>query len=176
MHGAATGKKIKRDHSSIDALTWSIANDFKLRLFMISERKTTFGGLSRSELMSRIKGRGNVSTEKRLLQLLRWEHLSGWRRHLPLPGRPDFAWRKQKVAVFVDGCFWHGHNCDKNLTPRSNVDVWKKKLNGNKRRDKRVNKELRARGWRVLRIFECDLSKRPDACLRRIRQLLESSR
>ncbi len=138
------------------------------------DEKTTFGKLTRSELMSRIKSRGNVTTEKRLLQLLRREHLSGWRRQLTLIGSPDFAWRKQKVAVFVDGCFWHGHDCGRNLTPKRNASAWKKKINGNKRRDRRVNRELRALGWRVARIFECTLARRPDACLRRIRRLLDA--
>lgn len=137
-----------------------------------SYKKTTFGGLTRSELMSRIRSKGNVSTEKKLLQLLRREHLIGWRRHLPILGNPDFAWRKQKIAVFVDGCFWHGHNCDRNLTPKTNVEAWEKKIRKNKKRDRLVNKELRRMGWRVLRIFECELARYPDACLRRIKKLL----
>ena len=62
----------------------------------------------RSEVMSLIRGKGNKETENALLALLRQNKITGWRRHLPLPGKPDFAFQKQKVAVFVDGCFWHG--------------------------------------------------------------------
>jgi DNA mismatch endonuclease (patch repair protein) len=62
----------------------------------------------RSEVMSRIRGKGNEKTEVRLAKLMRKAGIRGWRRHLPIPGRPDFSFRQQKVAVFVDGCFWHG--------------------------------------------------------------------
>jgi DNA mismatch endonuclease (patch repair protein) len=141
---------------------------------VLGKEKTTFGCLSRSELMSRIRSRGNVSTEARLLRLLRAERLGGWRRHLPLPGSPDFAWRREKIAVFVDGCFWHGHDCGKNIKPRHNAEAWQRKIRGNRRRDRRVYRELRRLGWRVLRIFECQLSKRPEACVRRIVRLLKA--
>ena len=121
--------------------------------------------------MSRVKGKGNRSTEQRLVRLLRADHLSGWRRHLPLPGTPDFAWPKAKVAVFVDGCFWHGHNtCKRNITPKQNAKFWQEKIERNRRRDRRQARELRAKGWKVLRIWECDLKKRPEQCVRRIRR------
>jgi DNA mismatch endonuclease (patch repair protein) len=137
-----------------------------------SQERTTFGALSRSELMSRIKSRGNASTELRLLRLLRAAKLRGWRRHPRLPGRPDFAWRKEKIAVFVDGCFWHGHDCGKNLRPRRNASAWRRKIRGNRARDRLVTHALRRRGWRVLRVFECRLSRRPEDCVRRIARLL----
>ncbi len=139
-----------------------------------TSERTTLGSLSRSELMSRIRSRGNASTEGRLLHLLRAEGLSGWRRHLPLPGSPDFAWGKEKVAVFVDGCFWHGHDCGKNIKPRRNAQAWERKISGNRKRDRRVDRELRRAGWHVLRIFECQLTKRPDACVRRIARLVRA--
>jgi DNA mismatch endonuclease (patch repair protein) len=73
--------------------------------------------------MSLINGRGNKQTEKVLLFHLRQAKVTGWRRHLPLPGKPDFAFTKQKVAVFVDGCFWHG--CPKCYTrPKTNRAFW----------------------------------------------------
>jgi DNA mismatch endonuclease (patch repair protein) len=62
----------------------------------------------RSEVMSRIRGKGNKQTEQVLRRLMRQAGITGWRRHMPLLGKPDFAFPKQKVAVFVDGCFWHG--------------------------------------------------------------------
>jgi len=63
---------------------------------------------ARSSVMSRVRGRGNKVTELKLLALLRQNKITGWRRHLRLPGKPDFAFPKKKVSVFVDGCFWHG--------------------------------------------------------------------
>ena len=66
---------------------------------------TTFGNLKRSELMSKIKSKGNKTPELRMVQLLKNVGISGWSRHLPLPGKPDFAWPNEMVPVFVDGCF-----------------------------------------------------------------------
>jgi DNA mismatch endonuclease (patch repair protein) len=129
---------------------------------------TTFGQLSRAELMSRVRSRGNVTTELRAVALLRRARLTGWRRHLPLPGRPDFAWSRERVALFVDGCFWHGHGCKRNLTPRRNADAWRAKINSNRSRDRRTNRILRSLGWTVVRIWECDLGKFPDKLGKRI--------
>lgn len=133
---------------------------------------TTFGGLSRSELMSRIRSKGNVTTELRLLELLRKSSLKGWRRHYRLPGKPDFAWPRLKAAVFVDGCFWHGHDCGRNLKPRTNVTAWQEKIEKNKRRDRLTTRELRRRGWSVVRIWECQLARAPRFCITRIKRIL----
>lgn len=136
-------------------------------------RATTFGTLSRSQLMTRIKSSGNKTTEIRMVHLLRKGGVKGWRRHLPLPGKPDFAWPAQKVVVFVDGCFWHGHDCGKNISPRTNAREWREKIRNNKIRDRRVASQLRRRGWSVLRIWECRLRCAPHVCIRRIRRALE---
>jgi DNA mismatch endonuclease, patch repair protein len=110
----------------------------------------------RSFNMSRIRGKGNEKTELRLARLMRAEGISGWRRHLPIPGRPDFSFRKQEVAVFVDGCFWHG--CPRCFRlPKQNGTFWKAKIEGNRRRDRSVNTRLRRLGWKVIRIRECQL-------------------
>jgi DNA mismatch endonuclease (patch repair protein) len=123
-----------------------------------SLEKTRFGGLTRSEIMSRIRGKGNEKTELRLARFLRAEGVSGWRRHLMIPGRPDFSFPRQKVAVFVDGCFWHG--CPKCFRlPKQNRAFWKAKIEGNRKRDRSVNGRLRRLGWHVLRIWECQLGK-----------------
>ena len=124
----------------------------------------------RSEVMSRIRGRGNEKTEVRLAKLMRAEGIRGWSRHLPILGRPDFSFRKQKVAVFVDGCFWHG--CPKCFRlPKQNRTFWKAKIEGNRKRDRSVNGRLRRLGWRVLRIKECQL-KRSDWMVSRIRRAI----
>lgn len=110
----------------------------------------------RSEIMSGIRGKGNEKTEVRLAKLMRAAGLRGWRRHLPIPGRPDFSFRKQRVAVFVDGCFWHG--CPKCFQlPKQNRGFWKAKIEGNRKRDRSVNGRLRRLGWKVLRVRECEL-------------------
>lgn len=129
---------------------------------------TTFGGLSRSELMSRVRSAGNLSTEIKLARLLRNHRLCGWRRRSSLPGKPDFIWSQAKVALFVDGCFWHGHNCGRNLKPITNEGYWDYKIRKNIARDKRVTRVLRKKGWVVVRIWECRLEKDPERCLRRI--------
>ena len=113
----------------------------------------------RSEVMSRIRGRGNRSTELCFASLLRQHHLTGWRRHLPLPGRPDFTFPKVRICVFVHGCFWHG--CPACATfPKHRARYWRNKILGNRRRDRRVCRQLRARGYAVLTVWECALERR----------------
>jgi DNA mismatch endonuclease (patch repair protein) len=112
-----------------------------------------FTKAKRSEVMSRIRGRGNRGTELALAALLRRHNLTGWRRHLPLPGRPDFAFSRARLAVFVDGCFWHCCPRCGNF-PANNRAFWRAKLMANVTRDRRVTRELRRAGWTVLRIWE----------------------
>jgi len=103
--------------------------------------------------MGKIRSRGNRKTELRLAALFRAHGITGWRRQLPLPGRPDFAFPKAKVAVFTDGCFWHGcPRCYRR--PKGNRAFWDAKLARNRARDRAVARELRKRGWRVLRLWE----------------------
>lgn len=125
---------------------------------------------TRREIMQSIKGKGNKSTELRLAKIFRGHGITGWRRHLPLPGKPDFAFPKAKVAIFVDGCFWHG--CPKCYRePATNTAFWKNKVLTNKSRDRRVSRELRKKGWKVLRLWECKL-KDANLFLIRLRKLL----
>jgi DNA mismatch endonuclease (patch repair protein) len=136
--------------------------------------QTTFGGLLRGELMSRVRSTGNRTTEIRLASLLRRSGLDGWRRHQVLAGyRIDFVWRKFKVAAFVDGCFWHGHDCGKNGTPKTNADAWREKIRRNRERDTESTRRLRQHGWKVTRIWECELAKNAGKSLSRIRRVIE---
>ncbi|MBL9200931.1 MAG: DNA mismatch endonuclease Vsr [Opitutaceae bacterium] len=115
----------------------------------------------RSALMALIRGRGNKGTELRLIAIFRAHGITGWRRGSSLPGRPDFVFPELKLAVFVDGCFWHG--CPVHGTqPRQNARFWREKIARNRARDRRVTRELRNRGWRVLRIWEHALKRRHE--------------
>lgn len=134
-----------------------------------------FTKAKRSAVMSRIRGRGNKDTELALMKLLCRHHITGWRRNQIVFGKPDFIFRKARIAVFVDGCFWHGCSIHCN-TPASNRAFWKKKLAANKARDRRVNQTLRKAGWRVVRLWEHDLAKRGAVCIRRIQAATNSSR
>ncbi len=108
--------------------------------------------------MSRIRGRGNKETELALAKFFRVAGITGWRRHQNLFGRPDFTFRRQRVVIFVDGCFWHGCPRHSNM-PANNREFWEKKLSGNKTRDRLVSRTLRKDGWHVLRIWEHDLRR-----------------
>ena len=127
-----------------------------------------FSKQKRSEVMSRIRSKGNQETEVRLARMMRMTGIKGWRRHLPIPGRPDFSFRKHKVAVFVDGCFWHGCPVCFRL-PKQNRAFWKAKIEGNRKRDRSVNGRLRRLGWKVIRIKECQL-KHSDRVVSKIRK------
>jgi len=122
--------------------------------------------------MSLVKSARNATTEERLAHLLRSARITGWRRHYDILGRPDFVWRTQRLAVFVDGCFWHGHDCGRKLTPKTNARLWREKINRNKVRDQRVTRQLRRSGWSVYRIWECRLATNPESCIKKIRSLL----
>ncbi len=120
-----------------------------------------FTKTKRSQVMSLIRGRGNKETEVALMQRFRREHITGWRRHAAIFGRPDFIFSKLKLAVFVDGCFWHCCPKHSNL-PMNNRLFWTRKLQANQRRDKLVGRTLRGQGWRVLRLWQHELSKRNE--------------
>jgi len=113
---------------------------------------------ARSERMSRIRSSGNKSTELRMINLFKEYKITGWRRHYPVKGHPDFVFINERVAVFVDGCFWHGHGCRK--IPEENSEFWRKKIEYNKKHDNAVNEMLKGRGWQVYRIWECKLKKK----------------
>jgi DNA mismatch endonuclease (patch repair protein) len=104
----------------------------------------------RSQVMAAVRSKGNKTTELKLAALLRSHGINGWRRHQPLPGKPDFAFRRQRLAVFVDGCFWHGCRWHCRM-PAGNKPYWSHKIGRNQTRDRQTTKELAQTGWRVLR-------------------------
>ena len=116
-----------------------------------------FTKAKRSEVMSRVRSRGNRSTELRMISIFRSHGISGWRRNRPVLGRPDFVFPAGRVAVFVDGCFWHG--CPRHYNaPANHAAFWRKKFEINKRRDRLVTRTLKRLGWRVVRVWEQALS------------------
>jgi DNA mismatch endonuclease (patch repair protein) len=128
----------------------------------------------RSEVMALIRSAGNRATELKLVTLFRAAGITGWRRNQALPGKPDFLFRAEKLAVFVDGCFWHGcARCYRR--PSSNREYWDAKVQRNQARDREVTRALKADGWRVLRIWEHEL-KEIERLVRRVRRALGDSR
>jgi DNA mismatch endonuclease (patch repair protein) len=114
----------------------------------------TFTKEERSQIMRQVKSNRNKSTELKLIQFFKDNSIKGWRRSYNLFGRPDFVFPMTKEAVFVDGCFWHGHNC-RNTKPKDNKEYWQQKISRNKKRDRIVAKTLAANGWTVIRVWEC---------------------
>lgn len=132
-----------------------------------------FDSAKRSKVMAAIRGKGNKDTEIRMITLFRSERITGWRRGVPLVGKPDFVFRRERVAVFVDGCFWHG--CPRHgRIPDSRREYWLPKLSRNKARDRLVTRTLRQQGWAVIRVWECELAKakRGPGVARRVRRAL----
>jgi len=116
-----------------------------------------FTKAKRSAVMALIRSSGNKDTELRMIALFRAHGIAGWRRNARVFGRPDFVFPRLRVAVFVDGCFWHA--CPKHGTmPAGNRAFWKAKLARNSERDRTVTGALRTAGWTVLRIWEHDLA------------------
>ena len=99
----------------------------------------TFSKNERSEIMRSVKSKGNKSTELKLISFFRLHKITGWRRNIKLIGKPDFVFKKKRITIFVDGCFWHGHTC-RNTKPKQNADYWNEKIKRNKKRDRDVRK------------------------------------
>ena len=109
--------------------------------------------------MSRI-GSKNTTPEIKVRKFL---FSNGFRYRLhnkELPGSPDISNKSRKIAIFVNGCFWHRHGCDKTSNPKSNVDFWEKKFNENIERDNKAYKQLKTEGWSVIIIWECEIFSR----------------
>jgi len=127
---------------------------------------------TRSAVMSKVRSKGNKSTELRLIEIFHSQGIIGWRRNYPVKGHPDFIFTRQKIAVFVDGCFWHGHDC-RNTRPKDNEKFWSEKRKRNINHDKIVTKNFKKRGWTVLRIWECELKKKNlQTLLKKISKIL----
>ena len=129
----------------------------------------------RSERMARVKGR-DTKPEMKVRRLV---HGLGYRYRLrskDIPGRPDLVFRSRRKVIFVHGCFWHRHErCKLARLPKSRLDFWKTKLEGNRRRDKKQQAALRKRGWDVMIVWECELRDLDDLA-KRVRGFLDDKR
>jgi len=134
----------------------------------------TLSKQERSERMGRVR-RADTKPE---MQVRRLVHAMGYRYRLhvrSLPGCPDLVFAKRRKVVFVHGCFWHRHPdpaCRLARLPKSRLDFWVPKLEGNRERDRRNEEELSTRGWNVLVVWECELSNTEALC-ERLRAFLE---
>lgn len=130
-----------------------------------------FSAEKRSSVMKAVKSRNTKTTELKMIQIFKGLHVTGWRRTYPLVGKPDFVFPKKRIVLFVDGCFWHGHDC-RNVTPSANADFWHAKRAYNKQHDEIVTETLIQKNWRVIRIWECELkNKNREQLLQKIKDL-----
>lgn len=128
----------------------------------------------RSENMRKIRGK-DTRPELAVRKICREIGFSGYRIHRnDLPGKPDLAWIGRKLAVFVHGCFWHGHDCAEGVRkPKSNQEYWISKISRNQRRDTENIADLRAIGWSVLVVWECEISNKAHLAKKLQRFLLD---
>lgn len=117
-----------------------------------------FDKSKRSEIMKKVRSKKNKSTELKLIEIFKENNIHGWRRNYKVKGHPDFVFLDKRIAIFVDGCFWHGHDC-RNTRPKDNEDYWTKKRERNMKHDKEITEYFENRGWTVVRIWECEFKK-----------------
>lgn len=123
--------------------------------------------------MSQIKSR-NTKTELKLRKCARKNGFKNYKTKSRLPGKPDLYFPSQKIAVFIDGCFWH--KCPKCfIKPKSNLDYWQKKIKNNMKRDKEINHALKKIGVRVLRFWEHEINKNTEQCFLKLRRVYEKN-
>lgn len=130
-----------------------------------------FSFQKRSDIMSKIGGK-NTKPEILVRKFL---FSKGFRYRInvkTLPGKPDIVLPKYKTVIFVNGCFWHGHNCKKGKLPSSNIDFWRGKISNNKLRDDKNSDLLTKLGWKVIIIWQCEISK-IDNRIKILNKLLE---
>jgi len=126
----------------------------------------------RKHNMSQIRGK-NTKPEIKLRKLLWSQGIRGYRIHFNLPGKPDIVFTKKKIAIFIDGCFWHKCPIDFQ-EPETRKEFWMKKINSNVERDERTTKKLQGDGWTVLRFWEHEVRKKPEDVVKRIIHTLKN--
>ena len=124
-----------------------------------------------SKRMSSIRGRSNKTTEKRFRGALMQSGVRGWQVQPGVPGRPDFFFPAEFIAIFVDGCFWHGCPMCGHI-PNKNRPYWQAKIDGNRERDNRVTSQLESDGICVVRFWEHELKLDLSSCVQTVQDLL----
>ncbi|MDO8873587.1 MAG: very short patch repair endonuclease [Methanoregula sp.] len=126
----------------------------------------------RSRVMSKIRSK-NTKPEVQLRKFLWNQGYRGYRIHnADLPGKPDIVFKKKKIAIFIDGCFWH--KCPFDFRePKTNPEYWMKKIQSNVDRDKKVNEQLQSDGWKVVRVWEHMMRKEPEKIVAGILALMK---
>ena len=128
----------------------------------------------RSLIMSGVHSKENKSTELKLIRYFKENGIHGWMRGYKVKGHPDFVFLNKKIAIFVDGCFWHGHDC-RNTRPADHQEYWQKKRERNIRHDQEITARFEARGWTVIRIWECELKKKnQDLLFKKVLEIVKS--
>ena len=130
----------------------------------------------RSYIMSQVKG---FNTKPEVL-VRKFLFRNGFRYRVnvtSLPGRPDIVFTKFKTVIFINGCFWHGHDCKKGRLPKTNTEWWESKIKRTRENDKRAVDRLRKENWRILIIWECNLKgNKTQSSLEKLKTKLEKLR
>jgi DNA mismatch endonuclease, patch repair protein len=133
-----------------------------------------FSKEKRSEVMSKIRGKDT----KLEIKVRKWLHAQGirYRKNVrTIMGTPDIAIRKYKVCVFINGCFWHGHEgCPAFRLPKTHQDFWKAKIERNRQRDIEVHQQLRDEGWDVIVLWECRLNEDFENAMVSLKERIDS--
>ena len=125
----------------------------------------TFTKEQRSQIMAKIKGKD--TKPEIIFRKLLYSKGIRYRIHYPVEGKPDIVIVSKKIAIFIDGCFWH--KCPKCCRlPRSNKDYWLPKIQRNIERDKKTNKALKSKGWKVIRIWEHEIKENPQGAVKKV--------
>lgn len=109
--------------------------------------------------------------ERAVLRALRSNGYRPAKSSYGLPGRPDVVLPSLRVVVFIHGCFWHGHSCKRGKLPKTNAEFWSRKIAGNKKRDARASRAVRALGWRCFSVWQCSLERDTKRLLNRLKAL-----
>lgn len=119
----------------------------------------------RSQIMSKVRSK-ETKLELQFKELIKGRR---FRYQQKIKGNPDFASKKNKIAIFIDSCFWH--KCPKHFRqPNSNKKYWIPKIKRNVERAKEVNKQLKEDGWKVIRFWEHEIKKNPERCIKRVKE------
>jgi len=130
------------------------------------------------EVRSKIMASVGIRDTGAELALRKSLHKLGFRYRIApqnLPGKPDLVFPSRRKAIFVHGCFWHGHHCRYGQLPKSRLDYWAPKIEANRRRDRRQRSRLAALGWHSRTVWECEFKAHPERVLRRLVRFLEDS-